>query len=374
MRAVAPHAHVAPVVGADVLDDRQPEAGPPGGARAGGVHAVEALEDARLLRLGDPRPLVGHGDLDGAVVQPRPDADRGARVGVGDGIADEVAHSRDEHVLVAPDVEFLGDLVGQGDVLGPGLEPQVLQGEGDDVLDVDERGVLQHGRALEPGEFDDLADQARQTGGLALHAPREAVDGLRVVLGVHDRLGEQGDAADGGLQLVADVGHEVTAGLLDPAPLGLVVDEQQEVAHAERRHAGGDVGGGRHARPVDVEVLLTDHAVSGDLLDHRLDRRVDEPSVAHQTVGHGRRGAGDDPPVVVQDDPRRAEHGEDVTDASGHLGLGLRRDGPLPVAHRDRSPHEEGDEQPGSTPENCRGRWLHVTESTSQVGHAGTGP
>src|SRR5688572_19076590 len=45
---LAPDRDIAAVVGADVLDDGQPEAGATRGARARGVDAVEALEDPVL--------------------------------------------------------------------------------------------------------------------------------------------------------------------------------------------------------------------------------------------------------------------------------------------------------------------------------------
>ena len=45
-----------------VLDDRQPEAGAAGIAGARLVHAVEPLEDARQILVGNARTFVGHGD------------------------------------------------------------------------------------------------------------------------------------------------------------------------------------------------------------------------------------------------------------------------------------------------------------------------
>ena len=69
---------------------------------------------------------------------------------------------------------------------------------------------------LHPGEVDDLLDQAGQPGRLDLHPAGEALHGLRVVGRVGDRLGEQRERADRGLELVADVGDEVAADRLDP--------------------------------------------------------------------------------------------------------------------------------------------------------------
>ncbi len=61
-----------------------------------------------------------------------------------------------------------------------------------------------------------------------LHPRGEAVDGLRVVRGVLDRLGQQGQRADRGLELVGDVGDEVPADRFEPAGLGDVCQQQRD--------------------------------------------------------------------------------------------------------------------------------------------------
>ena len=86
---------------------------------------------------------------------------------------------------------------------------------------------------------------------LGEHPLGEPLDRLRVVAGVGDRLGEQPDRADRRLQLVAHVGDEVAAYLLDPALAGAVLDQGQHQVRAERRDAGGDVARGpRRLRPI----------------------------------------------------------------------------------------------------------------------------
>ena len=71
----------------------------------------------------------------------------------------------------------------------------------------------------------------------------EPADLGRVVGRVHHRLGEQRQRADRGLQLVADVGHEVPAGGLQPDRFRLV----RGVHHGERLGERADLGpdGGR---------------------------------------------------------------------------------------------------------------------------------
>ena len=77
----------------------------------------------------------------------------------------------------------------------------------------------------------------------------EPVHGLGVVGGLVDRLGQQPDRADRGLQLVADVGDEVAADRLDPALAGAVLDQRQHQPRAQRRDPGGDVRGDGAAAP-----------------------------------------------------------------------------------------------------------------------------
>ena len=60
----------------------------------------------------------------------------------------------------------------------------------------------------------------------ASHALGQAAGRPRVVL-AEQRLGQQAERPDRGLQLVADVGDEVAAHRLEPAPLGDVLDHDQ---------------------------------------------------------------------------------------------------------------------------------------------------
>ena len=97
--------------------------------------------------------------------------------------------------------------------------------------------------------------QRGQPAGLAEHPGREPLDGLRVVLRLVHGLGQQGQRADRGLQLVAHVGHEVTPGMVEALGLGDVVheDQRRSVGH------GGDPDPQADARlpapgPADREV------------------------------------------------------------------------------------------------------------------------
>jgi hypothetical protein len=54
----------AAVVGGDVFDDGQPQAGAAGGAGAGLVDAEKAFADALLVLGGDAQAAIGDGDFD----------------------------------------------------------------------------------------------------------------------------------------------------------------------------------------------------------------------------------------------------------------------------------------------------------------------
>ena len=123
---LAPHGDVAAVVGADVLDDREAEAGAAGGPRARRVDAVEPLEDAGLLGVRDALALVADVDLDQVVDAPDADRDAGPAAGVGDRVADQVADGRGEQLGVAEHLGVAGQRDGQLDLAGLGDEAALL--------------------------------------------------------------------------------------------------------------------------------------------------------------------------------------------------------------------------------------------------------
>ena len=92
----------------------------------------------------------------------------------------------------------------------------------------------------------------------------EPADRLGVVAGVQHGLGEQRQRADRGLELVADVGDEVAAYVVDAAGLGAVLDQQQDVRAAQRRDPGADDEPAATQRPAgQLELDLPDLPVRG---------------------------------------------------------------------------------------------------------------
>ena len=82
---------------------------------------------------------------------------------------------------------------------------------------------------LQAAQVDEVVDHPLDPLGLHLHPPGQAVDDHQVVLGGQG-LGQQGQGADRGLELVADVGDEVAPHPLLALLLGLVA-EHEDPAH-----------------------------------------------------------------------------------------------------------------------------------------------
>ena len=181
------------------------------------------------------------------------------------------------------------------------------------LVDVHGRQLGQPLRACQPGQRDQLGDQRAEPGRLREDPPGEAADLGGVVRGVEHGLGQQPHRADRRLQLVADVGHEVAAGGLQPHGVRAVggLDHGEPVAEPADvpEHGGGLAATPLQRRQVDLDRRPGGRAARhlpagrpgariGDTApdDAELDRlRV----VQHHLAGHGQHG---------QPGLRRAEH------------------------------------------------------------------
>ena len=108
------------MVGGDVFDDGQSQAGAAGGSGAGLVDAKEAFEDALLVFLFDAQATVGDGDFDEsavrAAVEAAADGHRGARWGVGHRVVEQVGQRGDQQGGVAVEQQPGGGVGGDADV------------------------------------------------------------------------------------------------------------------------------------------------------------------------------------------------------------------------------------------------------------------
>ena len=91
---------------------------------------------------------------------------------------------------------------------------------------------------LDPGQVEQVLDDAAEPLGLGPHPLGQPGHHLRVVLAL-EGLGQQAEGADRGLQLVADVGDEVAPHGLEPAPLGDVLDDGHGADHGVVFDAAG---------------------------------------------------------------------------------------------------------------------------------------
>ena len=214
-------------------------------------------------------------------------------------------------------------------------------------------GLVERVVALEAGQLDDLLHQPDQPLALGEHPAGEPLDGLGIVGGVLHGLGQQPDRADRRLELVADVGDEVTADRLDPALAGAVLDQGQHQPAAERRDPRGHVPRRGARRTRDHQLGLADLAVAAYLPDQLGQLGVDHLVVAHEAEGVRRRGGLEDPVLLVDHHRARAEHGEHRRHLGGYDGcVGGRYPGVLPLADvpgqqhaTDQHGSEQGEQQ-----------------------------
>ena len=278
----------------DVLDDREAQAGAAGGARAGAVHAEEPLEDPLQLVLRDADALILHGDLDHPVLMAHRDADPRARLRVGDRVRDQVGQGSDQHRGGAVDTQPAAPADAHLDLRAEGEVAVQRHGLLDHLVDLDRLGIGEGGAALDARELDDLLHQMGEAPGLRLHPLGEAAHRIGVLGRVLHGLGQQGDRADGGLQLMGHVGDEVTPGLLDPDRAGEVVGHQQRAVLAERADAHVDHRVGVLLRgAAQGQALVAESAVAADVGGELHQLRV------RQTRVVALRGA-DDPVGVGQ--------------------------------------------------------------------------
>ena len=210
--------------------------------------------------------------------------------------------------------------------------PHPLDGVGHDQVD-QHRLARRRLLGLDARQVEQVVDDAAHPEGLVVDAPGQALGHLGIGLG-DERLGQQAERAHRRLELVADVGHEVAADLLEPAALRDVLDERDD---AERPAAVVDLAGphleGAPGRAVEVERALGRTLVPGVLehLGHRLGGQGIAVAADHQGVGAA--VAVDHGPVLVaqdhalgegvegapQPDGVRAGLGDGLGGAAGHL-------------------------------------------------------
>ncbi len=288
----------------EVLDDGEAEARPAERPRAGGVHPVEPLEDARQVFAGDADPGVADLDLDAARSRGGGDGDVPAVGRVADGVVEHVEQRLARRLWVG-DQRRAAHRAGERQPrrVGPRLE------RAPDLFD--QRRQRYALRARRPGARLD-AREVEQVVHQLLHAPRvgqhlrhEIAAYLRRHVLAGEGLRVAANHGERRLQLVRHVGHEVPPDRLEPPQPGDVVQDQHGAAPGER------MGGEQHAALVHLDLEdrgfpagqgALDHVVGGAVAEqlqgrrrHRVGREVEQAARCGVEHGHG-------PHAVERDD------------------------------------------------------------------------
>ena len=334
-----------------MLDDRQAETGAAVGAAAREVHPVEALEDPLDLGRRDADAVVRHGDLDVVVVAPcldvRGDDHPGTGIGVDDAVLDQIPHRDPQLAGAAQHLGARGAGNGQRDLVLFGVHLTPVDRVAEHLVDVDHLRVRQRIVGLKPGQFDDLADEIGEPGRFDPHPAREPADRIGVLGRVLDRLGKQRDRPDRGLELVADVGHEVPPRLLDPARGRQVVGEHDDQVVLQRRDPDREVHGRRSRTPGDLQVDST-QGLFPAYAAHQLEEFGDgDPVATDQTERPGAARRLQHLVMRTDDDAGGVQDRQHLRDPGRHHGIvaleGRRRLEPGAAAADPHDQHAQDD-------------------------------
>ena len=217
--------NLSAVEGHNVLYNGQTQAGAPRLAGTAPVHPVKALKNPVQRFRRDANSGIGDGKHRLTVFTSGGDGDLSA----GAVVLDAVFHQVEDDLLEPAGGEGGGALVagdGEGDLLLLGLQIQQIcrllsggqQGSG--------AALLLNRHRVQLGDFEDVIDEGDEP--VHLH-PNEGEKALLVLrLGDHpggEHVGKALDGGEGGLELVGDIGGEVTADVLRPLELGDIGQE-----------------------------------------------------------------------------------------------------------------------------------------------------
>ena len=202
-----------------------------------------------------------------------------------------------------------------------GRGPHPLDGVGHHQVD-QHRLARRRLLGLDAGQVEEVVDDAAHPEGLGVDPAGQALRHLGVGLG-HQGLGQQPQRAHRRLELVAHVGHEVAADLLEAPAFRDVLDQRD---HARGPAPVVDLAGphleGAAGRSVEVEGALGRTLVPGVLenLGHRLGGQGVTVAADHQGVGPA--VAVDHRAVLVAEHDALGEGVEGATEPDG-VGAGL---------------------------------------------------
>src|SRR2546421_11002972 len=147
--------------------DGEAQAGAAGFAGARGVHAVEALENARLLGFGDADAGVGDGDDHFGVSDFGADDNFAAGHGVLDGVVEQILQDFGEAAPISSDIgNFAGGLNGDvefffGGAVARGFKTRLYELRDADAADFEFEAV-----GIHLGKLEQVFGEARQAAGV----------------------------------------------------------------------------------------------------------------------------------------------------------------------------------------------------------------
>ena len=287
----------------DVPDQCQPHSAAPAPLRVAPAHAIELLEDLRVLRLRNSEAAVGHGQGQASADGPRVDGEHALRPRVLDRVVDEVRQRLTDRPGVQrefPQVRRDGH-VDLEPLLREGVRERVER-VADQRLDRGRRHLVRATTTLDPREVEHVVDQPREP--LALARDHAVVLAALPLVGhaPHlERLPEHPDHGERSLQIVRDVGDEVR---FEPRHFGLPARESP---------ARDDPGHDEHEQ--DAEGDREEHDLAADrLAGRRAGRLVHGQAPLGQGVSEADRQHVLGVPqwrATVHRPPGRVEHRDD---------------------------------------------------------------
>jgi len=146
-----------------MFGDGQAQPGPASLAGARGVHAIEALEDARLVRGGDADAGIGDGENDFGFAGRGTNHDLAAREGVLRGVVQQILQHFREAASIAGNVrQAIEGLDGNGDFFFGGAMARGFQAGFDELRDIDAANFELQAVGVHFGKHQQIFGKARE--------------------------------------------------------------------------------------------------------------------------------------------------------------------------------------------------------------------
>ena len=275
------------------------------------IDLVEALEDARLVRVRNADAVVGDAEPHALVDRLPADRDLAAMMAVLHRVVREVEEGLTQAggVRDHPNRRVAGGPAHEPDLASLGNRPDPFEQRRHDVLRIEHLQREVRRARLDGGQVEQLVDELGEVIGLALDLRGEVAHRGGVVdRARRECLGKQLDRGQRRAQLVPDVGDEVAAHALDTPQRGDIVQRQHQ-ATANRHGINGKAPGTEMAEVrLAAGHLAARDRLAGDRVQRRRPEGRDQAHPAHLVrIALGEpssldAGLGDAQEVVNEDD------------------------------------------------------------------------